>query len=243
MPLQGIEGKSGKVRAAVALIAVVAVGLLLSSAPAEAAEPNNDPATATGPLNAGTTFRANLEEATDVDYQFFYVPDTAEVSVTTINATQKRGGAADRGRTIGSAILRARKGKLPALLPDTPRTLKPKQQAKVTVTLLPGKYFVPVGRVESSAEPLPNVPFRIRITPVGTTTDSYEIFESRCREASRKVDRVKSSIKRTKKRIAKAVKNDAPSGKIVKLKLKLRDKRDKAGPLKKAEKFACSVPR
>ena len=87
------------------------------------------------------------------------------------------------------------------------------------------------------------MPFRLRITPIGTTTDSYEIFESRCKAAKRKLDRNKSSIKRTIKRIAKAKKNDAPSGKIVKLKLKLKDKRAKAKPLKKAEKFACSIPR
>ena len=43
--------------------------------------------------------------------------------------------------------------------------------------------------------------------------------------------------------IAKAKKNDAPTGKVVKLKLKLRDKRAKVQPLKKAEKFACSIPR
>jgi len=243
MPLQGAEGKSGNVRAAVAVIAVAIVGALLAAAPSDAAEPNNDFATATGPINAGQNFNASLEEATDVDFQFFYVPDTAQVTVTTLNRTQKRGGAADRGRTIVSSVLRARKGKFPQLIPDTARTLKPKEQAKVKVTLLPGKYFIPIGRQASNAEPLPDVPFRIRITPIGTTTDSYEIFESRCRAAQRKVDRNKSSIKRTIKRIAKAKKNDAPSGKIVKLKLKLKDKRAKAKPLKKAEKFACSIPR
>jgi hypothetical protein len=243
MPLQGAEGKSGNVRAAVALIAVVLVGALLIAAPADAAEPNNDFATATGPLNAGQTLNASLEEATDVDFHFFYVPDPTQVTVTTLNRTQKRGGAADRGRTIVSAVLRARKGKFPQLIADSSRTLKPKEQAKVKLTLLPGKYFIPIGRQENSAEPLPDVPFRIRITPIGSTTDSYEIFESRCKAAKRKVDRNKSSIKRTLKRIKKAKKNDAPSGKVVKLKLKLKDKRAKAKPLKKAEKFACSIPR
>jgi hypothetical protein len=243
MPLQGAEGKSGNVRAVVALIAVVAVGAMLIAAPADAAEPNNDFATATGPINAGKTFKASLEEATDVDFQFFYVPDTATLTVTTINATTKRGGAADRGRTIVSSILRARKGKFPQVIADTSRTLKPKDQAKVKVTLLPGKYFIPIGRQQNNAEPLPDVPFRIRITPIGATTDSYEIFESRCAAAKRRLDRNKSSIKRTLKRIKKAKKNDAPTGKIVKLKLKLKDKRAKAKPLKKAEKFACSIPR
>lgn len=243
MPLQGTEGKSGNVRAVVAVIAVAVVGMLLAAAPSEAAEPNNDFATATGPINAGTTFRATLEEATDVDFQFFYVPDPVTLSVTTINATQKRGGAADRGRTIVSSVLRARKGKLPQPIPASARTLKPKEQAKVELSLLPGKYFIPVGRAPNDAEALPNVPFRLRITPIGSTTDSYEIFQSRCQAAHRKVDRNKTSIRRTLKRIAKAKKNDAPSGKIVKLKLKLKDKRAKAKPLKKAEKFACSIPR
>ena len=140
-------------------------------------------------------------------------------------------------------MLRARKGKFPQPIADSSRTLKPKEQAKVRLTLLPGKYFIPIGRQASNAEPLPDVPFRLKITPIGSTTDSFEIFESRCAAAKRRVDRNKASIKRTIKRIAKAKKNDAPSGKIVKLKLKLRDKRDKAQPLKKAEKFACSIPR
>ena len=243
VPLQGAEGKSGNVRAVVAIVAVAIVAALLSAAPAEAAEPNNDFATATGPLNAGQVFNANLEEATDVDFQFFYVPDTAQVTVTTLNRTQKRGGAADRGRTIVSSLLRARKGKNPQIVPDSARTLAPKEQAKVKVTLLPGKYFIPIGRQQSNAEPLPDVPFRIKITPIGTTTDSYEIFESRCAAAKRRLDRNKASIKRTIKRIAKSKRNEAPSGKIVKLKLKLKDKRAKAKPLKKAEKFACSIPR
>ena len=96
MPLQGAEGKSGNVRAAVAVLAVALVGALLSAAPSEAAEPNNDFATATGPINAGQTFNSSLEEATDVDFHFFYVPDPTQVTVTTLNRTQKRGGAADR---------------------------------------------------------------------------------------------------------------------------------------------------
>ena len=111
------------------------------------------------------------------------------------------------------------------------------------MSLLPGKYFIPVGHEQNAAEPRADVPFRLRIGPVGSTTDSYEIFEQRCAAAKRRVDRIKNSIKRTSKRIAKAKKNDAPTGKVVKLKLKLRDKRAKAGPLKKAEKFACSIPR
>ena len=96
------------------------------------------------------------------------------------------------------------------------------------MSLLPGKYFIPVAHEQNAAEPRADVPFRLRIGPVGSTTDSYEIFEQRCAAAKRRVDRIKNSIKRTVKRIAKAKKNDAPTGKVVKLKLKLRDKRAKA---------------
>jgi hypothetical protein len=224
-----------------ALLATV-LSLLLVPA-AGAAEPNDSFATATGPLTAGQTFKASLETTTDADFQFFYVPDPAEVTVTTINDSKPNGKAANRGRTIVSSILRGRKGKLPLPLADTTRTLKPGQKGKAKVTLLPGKYFIPIGRAETTAPPQPNVPFRIQITPAGTTTDSFEIFDARCQAAHRKLDRIKASIKRTQKRITRAKHNDAPSGKIVKLKLKLRDKRAKAKPAKKAEKFACSIPR
>ena len=210
---------------------------------AGADEPNDDVATAEGPLTAGKTFRASLEATTDVDYQFFYLPDSTRVSVTTVNAAKKGTKAEDRGRTVVSFLLRGRKGKAPAGVTDSGQELKPGQKGTVKVDLLPGKYFVPVQRAESSAAPRPDVPFRLRIGPVGSTTDSYEIFEQRCADAKRRVDRVKSSIKRTIKRIAKAKRNDAPTGKVVKLKLKLKDKRAKAKPLKKAEKFACSIPR
>ena len=210
---------------------------------AGAAEPNDDFPTAEGPLTAGQTFRGNLETPTDVDYQFFYLPDPTRVSVTTINASQKRGGAEDNGRTIVTSVFRARKGKDPVIIADSPQTLRPKKKVTVKLDLLPGKYFIPIGHAQNNADPRSDVPFRLRIGPVGSTTDSYEIFEQRCEDAKRRLDRVKSSIKRTMKRIAKAKKNDAPTGKVVKLKLKLKDKRAKAKPLKKAEKFACSIPR
>lgn len=225
------------------LAALAAALGIVTVAPAFAAEPNEDFATATGPLTAGQTFKASLETPTDLDFQFFYVPDQTTVSVTTINSAKKRGGAADRNRTIVSSVLRARKGKAPILDGASLTTVKPGKRATVELTLLPGKYFIPVGHAIYEAEPLPNVPFRLQIGPLGSTTDSYEIFESRCRAAQRRVDRIRSSIKRTSKRIARAKRNDAPASKIVKLKLKLRDKRDKAGPAKKAEKFACSIPR
>ena len=81
-----------------------------------------------------------------------------------------------------------------------------------------------------------------KIAPTGVTTDSYELFQRRCQAAHRKTQRIKSSIKRTSKRIARAKKHDASTHKIVKLKIKLREKRAKAKPAKKAEKFACSIP-
>ncbi len=114
MPLQGAEGKSGNVRAAVAVIAVALVAALLSAAPSEAAEPNNDFATATGPLNAGQDLQGEPRDGRPTSTSSSSTcPDTAEVTVTTINKTPKRGGAADKGRTIVSSLLRARKGKLP----------------------------------------------------------------------------------------------------------------------------------
>jgi hypothetical protein len=223
-------------------LGAIALSLLLVPA-ARAAEPNDDFATATGPLTAGQTFKASLETATDADFQFFYVPDPAEVTVTTFNDAKSGGKAANRGRTIVTSLLRARKGKLPLPLVGTTRTLKPGQKARVKVTVLPGKYFVPVGHIENAAQPLSEVPFRIQIAPTGVTTDSYELFQRRCQAAHRKVGRIKTSIRRTQKRLAKAKKNDASPHKIVQLKLKLRDKRAKAKPAKKAEKFACSIPR
>ena len=224
-----------------ALCATV-LSLFVASA-ARAAEPNDSFATATGPLTAGQTFKASLETITDADFQFFYIPDPTTITVTTINDAKSGGNVVNRGRTIVSSILRGRKGKLPLPLAGTAETLKPGQKGKAKVTLLPGKYFIPIGRAESNAAPQPNVPFRIQITPAGTTTDSFEIFDARCQAAHRKLDRIKASIKRTEKRIKQAQHNDASSGKIVKLKLKLRDKRAKAKPAKKAEKFACSIPR
>lgn len=223
-----------------ALLASFSACLLVPAA--WAAEPNEDFATATGPLTAGDTFSASLETETDVDFQFFYLPDTTEVTVTTINATKKRGGAADRGRTLVSSLLRGRKGKFPLPVAGTESLLEPGKRNRVKTTLLPGKYFIPVGR-NATAAPLPNVPFKLRINPVGSTTDSFEIFEQRCLAAKRKVDRIRSSIERTEDRIGKAKKNDAATSKIVKLKLKLKGKRDKAKARKKAEKFACSIPR
>jgi hypothetical protein len=218
------------------ILAVAAVGVAI------AAEPNDDFATAEGPLTAGKVFKGSLETEADTDFHFFYLPDTTTVSVTTFNDAAKGSKAQDRGRTIVSSLLRGRKGKLPQPVLETQRELAPKDKATVRVSLLPGKYFIPVGHALDTANPLGDVPFRLRIGPVGSTTDSFEIFAQRCAAAKRRVDRVRSSIERTSERIAKAKKNDAPTKKIVNLKLKLKDKRAKAKELKKAEKFACSIP-
>ena len=61
--------------------------------------------------------------------------------------------------------------------------------------------FIPVGHATTTSPALANIPFRLQIGPVGSTTDSFEIFEARCRENQRKLDRIKTSIKRTKKQI------------------------------------------
>ena len=96
------NSKSGHICAAIVACAATA---LITPGAAGAAEPNNDFATATGPLTAGQVFKASLETATDNDFQFFYLPDTTTVTVTTKNMAEMKGGAADRGRTIASADL------------------------------------------------------------------------------------------------------------------------------------------
>jgi hypothetical protein len=225
-----------------AVIVACAATALIAPQAAGAAEPNNTFDTATGPLTAGKVFKANLETIDDADFQFFYLPDTTTVTITTSNITEKRGGAADRGRTIISSLLRARKGKLPEPIVDSGRTVKPGEKASFTLALLPGKYFIPVGRLTSTAEQLPNVPFKLQIGPVGSTTDSHEIFDARCHAAKRELSRVKTSVRKSKKHLAKAKHNGAKASKIVKLKDRLRGKRNKAHSVKKAEKFVCSIP-
>ena len=224
-------------------IAACAASTLVMAGGSGAAEPNNDFATATGPLTAGKMFKGNLQTADDADFQFFYLPDTTSVTVTTTNRTEKKGGAADRGRTIVSSLFRARKGKLPEPIVGSGVTVRPGKSDSFSLSLLPGKYFIPVGHAQTTSPALPNTPFKLQIGPVGSTTDSYEIFEARCRANKRKRDRIQKSIKHTNERIAKAKKNDAKAKKIVKLKLKLRDKRTKSKSFKKAEKFTCSIPR
>ena len=234
--------RNSRSRHAYAAALACATAALLAPAVTGAAEPNNDFTTATGPLTAGKIFKASLETVDDADFQFFYLPDTTEITITTTNTTEKRGGAADRGRTIDSALFRARKGKAPAPVASTARTVKPGERASLEISLLPGKYYLPVGRAPSTAEQLPNVQFKLQIGPVGSTTDSHEIFEARCHAAQRELKRVKSSVRKSKQHLAKAKRNDEKSSKIVKLKLRLREKRDKAGSVKKAEKFVCSIP-
>ena len=97
------------------------IGLAAVVPLAGAAEPNDDVTTAEGPLTAGKTFNGSLETATDGDFHFFYLPDTTAVTVTTINAAKKGTNAEDRGRTIVSSLLRARKGKLPLPIADSAR--------------------------------------------------------------------------------------------------------------------------
>lgn len=225
-----------------ALIASSAlIGLV--AAPAGAAEPNEGFTTATGPLTAGKTFKASLETINDSDFHFFYIPDPVQVSVTTINAAKKGKDAAERrGRTIVSSLLRARKGKLPLPLPESLRTLAPGKRATVQITLVPGKYFIPVGRAPNGSEPQPNIPFRLRINPIGSTTDSYEIFERRCKDALRRVKRIKSSKKNTARKLAKANRRDASKREIRVLRERLRSKRSKIDEAQRIKRIVCSVP-
>lgn len=237
------EGIAGSNPRWAILVASALLGLLVAAPGAGAVEPNEDFATATGPLVAGTPFKASLETINDIDFQFFYLPETTQLSVTTINETTKRGGAADRGRTIVSSLLRGRKGKLPLPLAGTERTLAPGKRATVKISLVPGKYFIPIGRASNGATPEANVPFRIEIGPVGSTTSSFEIFERRCRDAQSKVSRIKSSKQRTAERLAKAKRGDAPDSKVRALEQKLRSKRAKIAEAQRLKRIVCSVPR
>lgn len=223
-----------------AACAIAALGATLVLAPvANAAEPNNDFATATGPLTAGQAFNASLETADDADFQFFYIPDTATVTVTVKNTTAKKN--ATGGRTLVASLLQARKGKLPLPLADTARTLSPQEVGKIKMTLVPGKYFVPIGH-STPEKAAANVPFRIQITPAGTTTDSYEIFARRCNDAHRSVARMKKSKQNVAKRLKKAKKNGASYHKVSKLNAKLRSKRAKIKEGQRIKRIVCSVP-
>jgi len=226
-----------------ARVAALAAAIALIAVPAaEAAEPNEGFATATGPLVAGQPLDASLETINDADFHFFYLPEPTQVSVTTINLTKERGGAEDRGRTIISSLLQGRKGKLPLPLVGTERTLAPGQKATVEISLVPGKYFIPVGRPITKATSQPDVPFRLRIGPVGSTTSSFEIFERRCRDALSMVSRIKSSKVRTAKRLMRAKRGDASGAKVRKLERKLRSKRRKVAEAQRLKRIVCSVP-
>ncbi len=223
----------------VLLGAWVTLGATLVLAPAaQAAEPNNDFATATGPLTAGQPFNAALETADDADFQFFYLPDTATVTVTVKNRTAKKN--ATGGRTLVASLLQARKGKLPLALAGTGRVVSPQETEKIEMTLVPGKYFIPIGH--SNAEnAAANVPFRIQITPAGTTTDSYEIFARRCKDSLREVAQFKRSKKNVAKRVAKA-KKAGKDRKARALQAKLRSKRAKVREAQRIKRIVCSVP-
>lgn len=226
-------------RAIAVLASIVAVGIAFA-APAQATEPNDGFDTATGPLNAGQTLHGSLQTVNDADFQFFYIPDTTQVSVTTINDAAKTKGPS--GKTIVSSLLRARKGRLPLPLVDTQRILRPGKRGTVEITLVPGKYFIPIGHAATKTAPQPNIPFRIKIGPIGSTTDSFEIFARRCNDALRKVSRIKSSKKNTAKRLAKAKRKDASPKKQRGLKQKLRSKRRKIDEAQRVKRIVCSVP-
>lgn len=212
----------------------------LAAAPAaRTAEPNNDFASATGPLTAGQVLKASLETADDADYQFFYIPDFTELTVKLTNTTPKKD--ATGGRTLVTSLLQARKGKLPLPIPATVRKAAPGKKVTIKLMLGPGKYFVPVGHA-SATNGAADVPFRLQITPAGVTTDSYEIFARRCKDQQRKVSRVKSSKKNAAERVAKAKRKNKSDTEIRFLKRKLKSKRAKVKDAQKLKRALCSVP-
>ena len=206
---------------------------------AQAVEPNDDFTTATGPLTAGKTLKGALTTVNDVDFFYFYIPNTTQVSVTTTNSAKASKGPS--GKTIASFLQRGRKGRTPVPLADTGRAVRPGKSATVAVTLVPGKYFLPVVHAASATEPASNVPYKLRIGPVGSTTNSFEIFARRCKDSLAKVRRIKSSKKNTARRLARAKRHG--SGKQArKLKQKLRAKRSKIGEAQRVKRIVCSVP-
>lgn len=227
--------------ASVSLSLVVAAALLVP-ATGTATEPDDSFATATGPLTAGQTLKGSLETINDADFNFFYIPNTANVTVTTINSA-KKAGKGPSGKTIVSSLLRARRGKLPVPLADTQRTLGPGKKAAVKVTLVPGKYFVPIGHAATKTDPAAGVPYQIKIGPVGSTTTSYEIFDRRCKDAKSKVLRIESSKRKTGDRLRKARRHRASNQTIRKLQGKLRSKRGKLQEAHRVKRIVCSVPR
>jgi hypothetical protein len=220
--------------AAIAGVATVGAGVAI------AAEPNDTPATASGPLTAGKAFNGSLETVNDADWQFFYLPDTAQVTLTVKNTAKSEGKTANRRRALASTLVQARKGKPAVAIPNTSAKLRPGQQDKSKVTLGPGKYLIPV--IHAADDPLAAIPFRIQIAPPGSTTDSYEIFARRCAAAIARVNRVHRSKKHIAKRLRRA-KRKGKDAKIAKLEAKLDAKRRKAKVVQREKRIACSVPR
>lgn len=209
------------------------------TAPAQAAEPNDTFETAAGPLTAGTNYKPALTTINDADFFYFYIPNTVQASVTTANLAKPTKGPS--GKTIVTSLLRGRKGKLPLPLADTARVLRPGKSATVSITLVPGKYFIPVGHDSTATEPAANVPYRLQIGPVGSTTNSFEIFARRCSDTKRKVSRFKTSKKNAAKRLAKAKRHHS-SKKVHKLQEKVRSKRTKIREAQRVKRIVCSVP-
>ena len=215
-----------------------AIGATLVLAPAaNAAEPNNDFATATGPLTAGPAFNASLETADDVDYQFFYIPDPATVTVTVKNKTAKKD--ATGGRTLVASLLQARKGKLPLPLADTSRTLSPQETERSSSCS---------SRASTSSRSATRRSTRAQPTcPSGSRSARPEhhrqlrLFARRCKDSLQKVAQYKSSKKHTAERLAKA-KKAGKDRKARQLQSKLRSKRAKLDEAQRIKRFVCSVP-
>jgi hypothetical protein len=237
MPLR----ERNRARRALARVAAVAAGATtIFAGAAIAAEPNNTPATATGPLTAGKAFQGSLETINDADFQFFYIPDTAQVTITVTNLAKPGEKGANRRRAIASAVIFTRKRQKPVGIAGASAKLRPGQKATAKVTLGPGKYLLPIAH--AAQDPLADIPFRIKIGPAGTTTDSYEIFARRCAAAVARVHRVHRSKQHLAKRLRRA-KRKGHDAKADRLEEKLDAKRDLAKVVQRNKRIACSVPR
>lgn len=223
-------------------ILAAATALATLAPGAVAAEPNNSPATASGPLTAGKTFRATLGTADDIDWHYFYVPYAARMSVRLTNAAEPGGKASNRRRALSAAVFHVSKGKPLRLVANSEARVRPGKNERVQIDLVPGKYLLPVLHADNGADPLPDVPFRLLVGPPGTTTNSHEIFARRCASAIQRVKRVHRSKVRLAKRVKKARRQDKEA-KESRLEDRLDAKRSLAKVVQRNKRIACSVPR
>ena len=230
---------------------VTAPALVLSIScrrPAQRAEPNDDFATATGPLTAGQTFKSDPRDhhrsRLPVLLPARYHHRLGDDQRTRPRSADRRGqtvAARSSPRSAAPARASAAAGRRGC---ERTCPCSSPQKATVKLNLLPGKYFIPIGHNTDAGATRPaDVPIpppdRARRLDDRFARDLPGPLPRRAPQGGPR-PREHQADERADRQ---GEKNDAPTGKIVKLKLKLKDKRAKAKAAKKAEKFACSIPR